>query len=107
MGSKKHAELSEVCNEAVAVLSQIMQQVTAAGESLVFYLKMTGDYYRYLGEFADEGKMHEVASRANDAYTKGMQMAEALDAANSVRLGLALNFSVFQHEVLRNTQVAQ
>merc|ERR1711862_59324 len=82
-------------------------QTTASAESMVFYLKMKGDYYRYLGEFESDGpKRQEIAASAASTYEQGLKQAEALESCNPVRLGIALNCSVFQHEVLRETQKA-
>ncbi|KAM6566871.1 hypothetical protein CsatA_025999 [Cannabis sativa] len=50
-------------------------------ESKVFYLKMKGDYHRYLAEFKD------------------IAIAD-LASTHPIRLGLALNFSVFYYEIL-------
>ena len=38
--------------------------------SKVFFLKMKGDYHRYLGEFCDSGQKEKVAKDALEAYSK-------------------------------------
>ena len=43
--------MKSLCSEAVELLNQLLQH-TEANESIVFYRKMEGDYYRYLCEFA-------------------------------------------------------
>merc|ERR1712039_118628 len=107
--SKKAAELGEVCQQADQLLDTVIEKVqgTASAESMVFYLKMKGDYYRYLGEFEnDQAKRSDRGAQANQAYAQGMQMAAALESWNAVRLGIALNYSVFQHEVLQDSNAA-
>ena len=42
-------------------------------ESRVFYLKMAGDYYRYLAEFVSD---KEVEQKAGEFYSRAMKIAE-------------------------------
>jgi len=39
-------------------------------------------------------------------YTKARETSESLNACNPIRLGLALNFSVFQYEVMNDHKQA-
>eukprot|EP00933_Yihiella_yeosuensis_P048016 TRINITY_DN4401_c0_g1_i2.p1 TRINITY_DN4401_c0_g1~~TRINITY_DN4401_c0_g1_i2.p1 ORF type:complete len:229 (-),score=61.27 TRINITY_DN4401_c0_g1_i2:357-1043(-) len=104
--TKVEAELQEICDKALNLLKTILVDAASPGEAKTFYLKMQGDYFRYLSEFT-KGGVHEQAARdASEAYSLGLQEAQALAATHPVRLGLALNYSVFQHEVLRETATA-
>eukprot|EP00439_Symbiodinium_sp_Y106_P075408 s497_g14.t4 len=104
--SKVEAELQSICEDALALLRSNLVPNAEAGEAKTFYLKMQGDYYRYLAEWnRNESKM-AIAEEASNAYQESLQEAAVLPAAHPVRLGLALNFSVFQHEVLRQTDRA-
>merc|ERR1712080_336413 len=63
--------------------------------------KMKADYYRYKAEYTDGDKKKEAANSAKDAYKAAQDVAEKdLAVTHPIRLGLALNFSVFQYEVL-------
>jgi len=73
-------------------------------EEQMFYLKMMGDYYRYL---AEAFKTDEFKQAASQSYEKAMAVASHLPDANPVRLGLALNFSVYHYEIMANTESAQ
>ena len=61
---------------------------------------MIGDYYRYMCENAKGGDLEDYKNKALEAY----QTADKTDLApcNPIKLGLALNFSVFQYEVMKN-----
>ena len=64
-----------------------------------------GDYYRYLAEFEADGRPNaEKESKA--AYTKASEVAEKLSSTHPIRLGLALNFSVFHYEIMNQPQEA-
>ena len=71
-----------------------------AGESKVFYYKMKGDYHRYLAEFSN-GDVKEKATDASlEAYKTASEIATTeLPPTHPIRLGLALNFSVFYYEI--------
>jgi hypothetical protein len=72
-------------------------------ETQVFYLKMCGDYYRYLAEFSDDD---EFKAQAENKYKSALKMAENLAATHPTRLGLALNASVCYYEILKKPQDA-
>ena len=73
-------------------------------EAKAFFVKMVGDYYRYIAENAKGDKLTEVQEKANQAYTEASEID--LQPCNPIKLGLALNFSVFKYEVLKDHQKA-
>ena len=81
-------------------------QLAQDDESKAFFYKMIGDYYRYVAESADASKIEEVRNGALQGYTQADQLSKSLNACNPIRLGLALNYSVFQYEVLNDHKKA-
>jgi len=56
--------------------------------------------HRYLAEFATEPEKKENADKASESYQTAMSCAEEeLASTHPIRLGLALNYSVFLYEV--------
>ncbi|CAF91857.1 unnamed protein product [Tetraodon nigroviridis] len=49
---KIETELQEICQDVLTLLSEYLIPKASQAESKVFYLKMKGDYYRYLSEVA-------------------------------------------------------
>merc|ERR1712180_459048 len=76
-------------------------------ESKVFYLKMKGDYFRYLAEVAvGDGKQGDVEN-SQKSYKEAFDIAkEKMQTTHPIRLGLALNFSVFYYEILNSPDQA-
>ena len=74
--------------------------MAADPESNVFFLKMKGDYYRYMAEYTTNETLDDVSVKASQAYLAATEIAESnLSPHNTVRLGLGLNYSVFLYEV--------
>ena len=70
-------------------------------ESKVFYLKMKGDYYRYLAEVATGDQRTSVVEESQKAYQEAFDISKGqMQPTHPIRLGLALNFSVFYYEIL-------
>ena len=64
---------------------------------------MKGDYYRYIGEYTRGEDNKKVAQSALEAYNAATELANKdLKTTNPIRLGLALNFSVFYYEILNS-----
>jgi len=104
---KVEEELTSICTEILTLLDEHLIRPDTEGESKVFYSKMKGDYYRYIAEFSDSERKTSAANSAKDAYAVAMEAAEKhLDLTHPIRLGLALNFSVFHYEVLGQAEAA-
>ena len=73
-------------------------------EAKAFFVKMVGDYYRYIAENAKDAVLEDVKQKAKLAYEQANQIN--LPACNPIKLGLALNFSVFNYEVLKDHRAA-
>jgi len=98
---KVEAELDKICKTILGLLDGKLIATASNGESKVFYQKMKADYYRYIAEFSDGQKKTDAAESARKAYEEAQKVAEKdLAVTHPIRLGLALNFSVFQYEVL-------
>lgn len=75
-------------------------------ETKAFFYKMIGDYYRYVAESAPVDKLESVKNGALENYELASKTSDSLNACNPIRLGLALNFSVFHYEVMKNHKEA-
>ncbi|ETS62470.1 hypothetical protein PaG_03090 [Moesziomyces aphidis] len=100
---KIEAELAQICEDILDVLDKHLIPSAASGESKVFYHKMKGDYHRYLAEFATGDKRKDSADKSLEAYKAASDVAVTeLPPTHPIRLGLALNFSVFYYEILNS-----
>jgi len=105
--TKVEEELSDRCKEIIKLLNGDLTPKASSSESKVFYLKMTGDYHRYLAEFAVSDQHSKCAQEAHDSYQQASELAIGeLPATHPIRLGLALNFSVFYYEVFSSPEKA-
>ena len=95
------AELGEICKDLLTLLDSYLIPSAATEEAKVFLYKMKGDYHRYWAEVV-EGE--DQRSKAHEAYTKATEYAVSLKPTSPIRLGLALNFSVFYYEILKNPE---
>uniref|UniRef100_A0A8C8IDU9 14-3-3 protein epsilon n=1 Tax=Oncorhynchus tshawytscha TaxID=74940 RepID=A0A8C8IDU9_ONCTS len=96
-------ELKSICNDILDVLDKHLIPAANTGESKVFYYKMKGDYHRYLAEFATGNDRKEAAENSLVAYKAASDIAMIeLPPTHPIRLGLALNFSVFYYEILNS-----
>jgi len=101
--AKVENELTNICSDIVNVLDQHLIPTATSGESKVFYNKMKGDYHRYLAEFASGNNRKEAAENSLIAYKTASDIAVTeLPPTHPIRLGLALNFSVFYYEILNS-----
>jgi len=115
--SRIEDELEEVCTDILGLIDSRLipanpglraQQEQEDPESQVFYQKMRADYFRYLAELRNVKSIGEgapaanaVAYRAEASYKAASELAQTgLPPTHPIRLGLALNYAVFLHEVL-------
>ncbi len=100
-------ELKAYCEKVLDLLDHTLITPTMADEAKVFYYKMKGDYCRYLAEFQKGEAKDGEANRALEAYHNAHEAAkDKLPSTHPIRLGLALNFSVFYYEILQQPEKA-
>lgn len=136
--SKIEGELKSTCKEVLELLEKhLLQNVNSSlgvvhpksksgdlellAESKVFYLKMKGDYHRYMAEVAEPetSEREKSISDSENAYKDALDITKngvpcqlqtesveveaknlgQLKPTHPIRLGLALNFSVFRYEI--------
>merc|ERR1712084_169555 len=86
---KVEGELQKICDTILGLLDNNLIPKASSGESKVFYQKS------------------KAAENARLAYQEASNVAEKdLAVTHPIRLGLALNYSVFQYEVLANPDEA-
>ncbi|CAK9313072.1 unnamed protein product [Citrullus colocynthis] len=100
-------ELARICQDILTVVDKHLIPSSSSGESNVFYYKMKGDYNRYLAEFKSGREREEAADQSMKAYESASSIASSdLPPTHPIRLGLALNFSVFYYEILNSPERA-
>ena len=95
-----------MCNNVIATIDQFLIKRAEDDEARVFYLKMKGDYNRYIAEYASGELKQQVSQRALEAYKSASDAARSLPSVHPISLGLALNNSVFYYEVMNDHETA-
>jgi len=102
--SQIESKLTADCQRVVNMIEEKVLVKATDGEAKAFFVKMVGDYYRYIAENAKDSLLEEIKQKALKAYTQANEIT--LPPCNPIKLGLALNFSVFHYEVLKNHKEA-
>jgi 14-3-3 protein beta/theta/zeta len=93
-------ELTSICNDVLGLLNDHLIPSALQPEGKVFYLKMKGDYFRYLAEVANQDDRVTNISDSQQAYEAAFDISKTeMAPTHPIRLGLALNFSVFYYEI--------
>jgi hypothetical protein len=68
---------------------------------------MKGDYFRYLAEVATGEDKKKIVSDSQEAYQAAFDISKSeMTPTHPIRLGLALNFSVFYYEIQNSPEKA-
>ena len=104
--TKVENEVETICNDVADLLDKGLIPKSNGGEPEVFYLKMKADYYRYFAECVTGDKNKKAGEQAHECYKKATEKASALPTTHPIRLGLALNYSVFLYEIINSPEQA-
>ena len=93
------------CENIVNIVQTTVLSKPVEGEAKAFFAKMVGDYWRYIAESAQGEKLEQAKAAASQGYADALADG-SLAPCNPTKLGLALNYSVFQYEVLQTPKDA-
>ena len=92
-------ELSCLCREMIDLVRDYLLKNAEEVESTIFYKKLFGDYNRYLAEFSSGTTKQQAITAATNSYEDAMKLArQELKVTHPVRVGLALNYTIFLHD---------
>ena len=97
-------KLQADCQRIIDTINNKVLNKSCEGEPKAFFVKMVGDYYRYIAENAKGDNLEKVKQSALAAYKEADEIP--LPPCNPIKLGLALNFSVFYYEAMKNHKAA-
>jgi 14-3-3 protein epsilon len=107
MKEKIQNELLLIFKEIHSMLDKYLIPNAQDSETKVLYMKIKADYYRYHCEFAEGDEFEEAKNNGEKLYKEAYDIAlKDINIYNSVRLGLALNYSVFVYEIMDNKNEA-
>ena len=98
------SKLQGDCQRIIDMINNKVLSKPCDGEPKAFFIKMVGDYYRYIAENAKGDNLEKVKQQALAAYNEANSIT--LPPCNPIKLGLALNFSVFHYEAMKNHKAA-
>lgn len=96
------SELLGYCREVQSIIDKhiLKPDVNYSMIHKVFFLKMKGDYYRYMAEILKGDEEAKIADLAHQCYDDAKKISDGnLRLTDPIRLGLYLNFSVFLYEI--------
>uniref|UniRef100_A0A2I3HMQ5 14-3-3 domain-containing protein n=1 Tax=Nomascus leucogenys TaxID=61853 RepID=A0A2I3HMQ5_NOMLE len=89
---KIEMKLRDICNYVLSLLEKFLIPSASQAERKVFYLKMKGDYYRYLAEVAAGDDKKQTAGQSQQAYQEAFEISKKeMQPTHTIRLGLILN----------------
>ncbi|CDW77668.1 14-3-3 protein [Stylonychia lemnae] len=103
---KIEGELQQDCQNIINMIKNDAMKTQQEAEGRAFFLKMVGDYFRYMAESATGDKLAQARDGALQHYKEAEAAGRELQACNPIKLGLALNFSVFYYEVMQDNKQA-
>lgn len=97
--NKVEDELNILIGLMLEIVDDMLLPNSKKAEALVFYIKLKADYYRYKAEISKGSEREISIDLSEQAYNEAYMMAEEqLPITSIVRIGLALNFSIFYYE---------
>lgn len=102
-------ECVDICKDLLLLITKhLYPKAKQEGntEAMVYFLKLQGDYYRYVAEVSDGERHEKGVERCLKCYNEGIELAEHLQPCDPTRLSLQLNFSIFCYEWIEEQEQA-
>jgi 14-3-3 protein epsilon len=95
--------IQKACEKLIFCVTNYIIKKTNSVEGKAFFLKVKADHYRYLAEISTGQNLRKYIENSLQFYHDAYVASVDLNPLNNIRLGIALNNSVFHYEVLNNS----
>ena len=102
--NKIEIELVDICTNIVNNMDTYLIPKAKDIETQIFYNKTKADCYRYMAENVIDNKI--FAEKALKCYNEASDLSKQIPKMNQLRLGTALNLSIFHNEILGDIKTA-
>ena len=99
-------DILDICKNVISLINNFLLTKAVIDESKMFYLKMKGDYYRYLCEFKALNENKNYLEESEKNYKNAIDLSQNISWIGTIKLGLYLNYSVFIYEIKKDTKKA-
>ena len=99
-------DILDICKNVITLINNFLLTKAVIDESKIFYLKMKGDYYRYLCEFKALNENKNYLEESEKNYKNAIELSQNISWIGTIKLGLYLNYSVFIYEIKKDTKKA-
>ena len=99
-------DILDICKNVINLINNFLLTKAVIDESKMFYLKMKGDYYRYLCEFKALNENKNYLEESEKNYKNAIDLSQNISWIGTIKLGLYLNYSVFIYEIKKDTKKA-
>ena len=99
-------DILDICKNVITLINNFLLTKAVLDESKMFYLKMKGDYYRYLCEFKALNENKNYLEESEKNYKNAIELSQNISWIGTIKLGLYLNYSVFIYEIKKDTKKA-
>jgi 14-3-3 protein epsilon len=93
----------KACEKLIYCINTYIIKKTASLEGKAFFLKVKADHFRYLAEISTGQNLRKYIENSLQFYNESYIISKSLKPLDNIRLGIALNYSVFHYEVLNNS----
>ena len=88
------------CERIIKLINENILTIKLSDEETAKYLKVKGDYYRYMAEITTGHLLFINKQNAFHFYNEAKDLVKNLDDLNPTKLNISLNYSVFLNEIL-------
>ena len=99
-------DINDICNKMINLCDNYLLNKTEKNETKILYLKLRGQYYRYLSDVLENEQQKDANKNAINSFNEAFELIDNLSVTNPIRLGFILNYAIFQYEFLNDIDTA-
>lgn len=90
----------KTCDKLISLINNYVLDKTKSDLGITLFTKVKADHYRYMAEITRGQTLYNNKQNAFQFYKQAYERASKLDDLDPIKLGVALNYSVFLYEIL-------